>query len=55
MGNIIVFVVVILAGIYAFYLIYRQIKHGKCLGCSEKECCPGRNHSKCPPKTKTKR
>ncbi|MCF7792157.1 MAG: FeoB-associated Cys-rich membrane protein [Victivallales bacterium] len=39
MSNLLVFVIVVFAGIYAFYVIYKQIKNGKCSSCCEKNSC----------------
>ena len=47
MGNMVVFILVILAGIYGVYTIYRQIKHGKCSCCEFKSSCSTEKKAGC--------
>ena len=51
MGNFLVFILVILAGIYAIFVIYRQVKTGKCAGCTERNACSARKTGDCPTKS----
>jgi hypothetical protein len=47
MSKFLVFTIISLAAAYVLYIIYKQIKYGKCAGCSHKKCCADKNYRKC--------